>query len=705
MNLMDMLWEGAEAVRPPAEFSGLYDNETVDQPSSTNNVYYLPTVFTKLQKDTCEAVVQIFGPALTRQLVAKGQRASINSLLDSDEPVFNGQSDNHDIDSGELGPLLFDQLIRLSRHPSLVVDHFIPKKLLLLEVKDRLLHMSGKLMFFNRLVDLISQKYENATSGDELNDYNLLVLAESVKELEWIEGLIIGKKLNYLNLSAGKLYDEDEKLSFFVKEESVDDEQQAFEFKKRRKHFVARHSKTKGSTPVFTLHLMTSRQLYQGYTTSTPIDMIVSFDSEIDVESDSFELLRTNNKVNNRSLTGTLMKSPVIIPVSLFSIEHIITMLPRPDFQLGQTTSVSEKSWKLKVANAFIANRFRLFKEPDANFYLEAYGRNFSLLLEWLFHWDKVELSPKVKQLLRYAEEVCLTFSDEKLESRLNDNYLLTLGKTFADTANGWDNTSQAVFHDHTSMNYELFKERFAEFLNSRINQAETLIREGNTNILPVFRESEAKRQEEIDKDEELVGNEYRKLRRLNDEANALDRKFNRCENEHTQVLALESETKEMLAHLEDVILNKSEDDLTTLLEEQKSLLTQLEEEKSKLEEEYVKLVEDTELLRTEYQSKSAVAVQAISSLKSAKALQSQLEAKLSGQGLTTLPRLARKDEYLAYEAKLNRLRQENAFIKLFFLARLDQLLKERSAILDSTTSGSSSRLSNRISRASTPFT
>lgn len=694
---MDILSDNGESSRIPSYDSTMYPAEN-RAPPPPNNVYYLPTIFTKLQKDMSEVVVQIFRAPLARQLVVKSQRTSINSLLES-EPVEN-ESNNQEMDLEELSALMFDQLKQLSCHPSLVVDHFIPKKLLLLELKDRLLHMSGKLVFFDRLVDLIAQKYEQ--DGEDLQDYNLLVVAGSVKEIEWIEGQIIGKKLNYVNLSARKLYDAEDKARF-VKEDSVDDDQQSSEFRSRRRHFVARRNKPRSQIGQFTLHLVTSRQLYLSYSSSTPFDMIVSFDSEIDVESASIELLRANNKTNNKSLTGELIKTPVVVPVSLFSIEHIITLHPRPLPNLGPLAD-TEKAWKLKVIRSFVANRFQLFTHPDSNFYLETYGCNFSSLREWLFHWETAELL-NVKQLSEYSDVVSVSCSDQKLENRLNENFLQALAQIFAETANGWDSPPSISIVDDASLDYESFKKKFAKFLNNRTAQAETLIHEGSTNILPGFRDAEAKRQEEIDRDEDLVGETYRKFRKLNEEASLVDKKFDRFEIEHSRVLAQEAEARDMLTHLEDVVTNKDEEELKILVEEQQALLQQLGDEKTKLDNEYKKLSEDTEVLRTEYQATSADALENTDSLNSAKTLQEKFSARLNRPGMTNLPALARKNELMAYKTESRKLKQENAFIKLLFATRLDQLVKERNVIFDSTNSGSSSRPSNRMSRASTPFT
>lgn len=56
------------------------------------------------------------------------------------------------------------------------------------------------------------------------------------------------------------------------------------------------------------------------------------------------------------------------------------------------------------------------------------------------------------------------------------------------------------------------------------------------------------------------------------------------------------------------------------------------------------------------------------------------------------------------YELRANKLRKENAFLKLLFLSYLDKMVKERNATVDNTGSGLSSRPSNRVSRGSTPF-
>lgn len=703
MNLTDMLSGAAPAgVQLQQDFSYHFDTNMVPETEANRtSVHYLPTVMSRLQKDVSEAVVQIFASALLTELHTKKNRTSINWLLESELTMNNDDGVAH----ARMVSLMFNQLRTICMHSSLVVDHFIPKKLLLLEIKERLLHMSGKLDLFNRIVDLIGEQYERGTSPLS-DDYNMLVVADSVRELERIEGLIIGKKLRYHNHSMPKLYEEER--SKFIKEESVDEGEQNVEFRQRRRHFVARQSrKRKSAESELVLHLITTRQLCLSYSSSTSFDLVFAFDAAIDLTSPSVELLRSSNRANRDLMQTRQLKTPVIIPTPVYSIEHLIKAIPFPDIPLGQLNSKAESEWQSKVLNAYIVNRFRLFRESDKDFFIENYGRNLASLKQWLFQWDVTPAPSSLNHLQKYTDELILRTSDDKLEARLRENHLIALGYIFSAQTNGWDNASMCKFEESVAepvIDYNIFKKRLAEFLNGRMEQVDTLIREGLVNIIPKSRELESQKQDEIDADETLVGEQYRKLRKLNEDATVVDRKFNRAESEHLRLKTAESEASEMLSHLKEVVLGKSEEAIGQLIEKHTSLCKQLEEEKDKLEEEHKKVVQESESLRAQYQSESSNAVQATIALQAMKDKKVSLETKLTGPGMELLPSLARKDELAIYETKLYKLQLENAFLGLLFTLRFDKLVKDRTAVLESTSLGSSSRPSNRISRASTPF-
>lgn len=706
MNLMDMLSQDPAQLQPAQspELQLFAENACSTSPLDRefNNVFYLPTVMTKLQKDMSEAVVQIFRSGLEKEIRSRRLRASINSLLDNTE-IFGNPDTLSLAERAQVVRLMLDQLKSICMHPSLVVDHFIPKKLLLLDIKERLLKMLGKLDLFNRIVDLISETYERPGAQ---GDFHLLVVAESIKELEWIEGLILGKKLYYRNLSTRKLFEEEEKPRF-VKEESIDEEN--VEFKRRRRHFVARHTR-RSSQPYFSLTLITTRQLYQNPLSGVQFDQIISFDAEIDLNSPSIELMRANNRASRVSM-HVQVKTPVIIPTPIFSVEHLLRVLPGPGGLELKNSSDAQMTWQLLVLNVFVANRYKLFSDHHEDFFIENYGRNLSVLRDWLFNWDRVQL-PSVF-LLKYTNQLSFNWTDEKLESRLKENLLASLTRIFTQEAEASLTRilSQEAEAQHSQADisgvtdYETFKRKLAEFLSDRAAQVDTLIREGLLNILPKFRDEESKRQQEIDRDEELVGEEYRKLRKLNDDAIVVEKKFLRADTEYARVEATQKETQTMLEYLDETLKSKNEDELTTLIDEQSKLLQQLEEEKSKLDAEYTKVDEESEALRGKYQTKSTDAVEATSQLNAAKATYDQIFSKLNGPGMKLLPSLTKKDEQMTFDFQLSKVNKESAFIVQLFGLRLDKLIKERTAILESTSTGSSSRPSNRISRASTPFT
>lgn len=639
-----------------------------------SSIFRLPTIMTKLQREMSEAVLQIFREALEDEIALRRQRASINSLLE------NSDAGDTAVVRAKLVHLIFEQLKTITMHPALVVDHFIPKKILLLEIKERLLSMSGKLELFNRIVDLIAETYETP----QQDSFNLLVVAESIKELEWVEGVVIGKKVKYHNLSTRKLFDDEVK---FVKEESVDDEN--IEYRRKRRHLMSRMVPKSSSD--FTLHLVTSRQLYLS-PLNTQFDMVFSFDANLDVESPSIELMRSNNRAITLQFAS---KTPVIIPTPIYSIEHLVVALPKP------LSPSEEVTWKLQVINAYAFNRHRLFGEDNGEFFVDNYGRNLSLIRQWLLHWSKVRLPNFLQQ---YTDELFLHWTDEKLQARLGEDFLAPLAQIFSDDAK-WDNASQARIPSEDVTDYDTFKKHLANFLNDRTDQVETLVKQGLISIIPQFRIAETARQQEIDHDEDVVGEQYRKLRKLNEDANAVDRKFSRAEADHSKAEGLQEETQNMLNHLTEILKTKTHEELQYLINEQTLVLGLLEDEKVKLDGELAKITEESEVVRGEYQTKSTEAVTASGLLSAAKEKETELQAHLSGPGMQVLPSLARRDEKATFDVKLMKLNRENEFFLHLFSSRLDRLVRERTNILESTSTGSSSRPSNRISRASTPFT
>lgn len=690
MNLMDMLSSdpGLNSVHEGEDtFFETLRQQELERPEIT--VHYLPCAMSTLQKDMSEAVVQIFSNLLDSEICMRKKRTSINTLLENSTLL---KDDECLITESLL--LMYNQLVTISMHPSLLVDHFISKGLLLLSPKDRLIDLSGKMHLFNELIDFLESKFD---SQKQLNDYDLLVVAHSVKELELIEGLIVGKKLIYHNASSGKLYEE---YSAPVKSKIdtyYEDSPTADGWRRLRLHNrIMASTKPK---PKLVLHLITSNQLCNSYSSNGTIDLVFSFDTELDLSSPGLDLLRRNNRASLGLIPQR--ETPLFIPIQTFSIEHIGHVLaPLDPFHSSER---NEDTWRLKVLKAFVVNRSHLFIPESVSKFPTNYKTLFTNIGDWLFNWDKMRLPNGLDSLDKFSDQIVLDTQDAKIISSLKENHLTSLSSTFMPLSSKKHFNFDASNTDPKQpIEYQTLKRELALFLNNRAEEVESLIDDGLNLVLPDLRKVETSRQIELDSLEVQVGERYRKLRKLNDTLESVDKKFNRVEIDHQNLQNQAAESKKLFVHLEDVTNNKSEEEIITMTKEQASIFQDLEVELKRLEDEYKALTDECESAREAYQAKSTDAVKTTGKLNSVLQKSKSLEHKLNGPGMRLLPSLAREDELAIYERKLKRVASESKFLNLLFTMRYDSLVKERTSSMEYAAS-LSSRLNNR-SRASTPF-
>jgi hypothetical protein len=143
---------------------------------------------------------------------------------------------------------------------------------------------------------------------------------------------------------------------------------------------------------------------------------------------------------------------------------------------------------------------------------------------------------------------------------------------------------------------------------------------------------------------------------------------------------------------------------LKEALENQEQFLQDLNTELKVLSDEYEKINEENDSIRLKYQTSSTEAVQLSTQLAKLREQNLQIEQKLNGPGMRSLPLLIKKDFLASYGTELTKIKKSNAFLANFFKEKLDKITKERQVIIEATASGSSSRPSNRISRATTPL-
>lgn len=704
------------------------NNQPIDQPE--NGVYFFPTVLTPLQKDIIEMFIKVFGPEFVKEISLKRLRTRIHSLLGEEtEHTMNGNGETMKGSNGTSETLgsagsnemrateapelsfnskvdfLLDQIQVATNHPSLLVDHFLPKKLLLLEVNERLISMSGKFQLFNRMIDSLIENFFHSVKFKEMPVYNMLVVADSVKELELIEGLIIGKELYYKNVSVLKLYDDNRGIPPNFNQPSKRQQQMKMEQQKREKQqqqasqnlekpsdseneYKRRKTKSLAEEsekykPVVCLHLITSLQLYNNYTSildpSLQFKLIVSFDMNLDSLCPSIELIRNQSQGITESDSA---KIPIIIPVPLFSINHIQCLIPKPSTNsLNRNDTVN---WKCQVLNTLIVNRFNLYDE-DPQFFINTYGSRMEHVYDWLLSWDSVKFPIDESQFMgKYNDKLITHFNDDRLMKKLEKTYLIDINDTKFE-----GDFTLPVF------NYQTVQAKISDLLFKRLKQIEASITKLKQK-LPQIKVAETLRQLSYDRDEELIADNYRKLKRLNEDANFIDRKHIKVDHDITKLADEKRDLEDKVAQLTRL---QSHEHVDAKLKEQEDLISQMTKDQANLDQEYEKLTAESETVRSQYQDSSNEALQLSVQIKKLQDKNSMIEDKSMRPGMRTLPLLIKKDDLHNQEQLLAKLTAENDFLTSYFDDKLDKLINERRAVMDH-----SGRSNNRVSRASTPF-
>lgn len=679
MNLLDMLAgdppqaiyktdEEPLSIIPPL---GNISDKGID---SNNGVHFVPTVLTAMQRDICEIIVQIMRHHLLSEVDARRNRASINSLLEATEnsDVINQGTDSHDMIK-----VLFDQLSIASRHPSLLVDHLMPKKLLLSETNERLLNLSGNLKIFNEIIDGI---INSIRFSDKFDVLNILVVAENVKELELIEGIIIGKQLQYKNLSSRKMYDDNRGIK-------IANVQKLTEHKHKKRRFSDKNPKD-NSEPLC-LYLITTQQLYNHYTPaslseSSAFNLIFSFDQNLDHESPSIELLR--------NVATMRPKTPILIPVPIMSIYHIISQTSKPVGEVGSLSMDRSLSpmhkWRLKVLQSYMVNRFNLFEQTVPSFYRENY-----LSMEELYDWLTTASGKPYPDfnLQKFSDMLNLNYTDEKLLKKLHTDYLEPLIPD--------DNEPQNYQYGQEVRNYKDFKYTLSVVLHERIAELERKRSKIANQKLSTFRKDESERQIEIDHDEDLIAESYREMKKLIEKANVAERISSRAVGETERIQKIQDD----LITKRSTLIESVETATVEAVADQKSHIEELKKELSNVTVELEKLVNEVDETRSNYQQSSAEAAKVSGELSELQEKNIKLQQKLTGPGSRLLPSLFEDDNLHKIQSECKKFELENAFIENIFALKFDKIINERNTILDSS-SGSSTRQVNRISRSATPM-
>lgn len=168
----------------------------MNRSSRKTNVYYLPVGLTNFQRDLVEILVSLHARSFEKE---------VNDLDGHENGNGNSNATMYPQLSDKQMMYMFDHNVRaVANHPCLLVDHYMPRQFLRMEPNEKLINGSDK---FQKLQQLLYNMIHRDRSKypDVLK---IALISHSVRELDLLEGLILGETVRMKRLSGTSLYDE-----------------------------------------------------------------------------------------------------------------------------------------------------------------------------------------------------------------------------------------------------------------------------------------------------------------------------------------------------------------------------------------------------------------------------------------------------------------------------------------------------------------
>ncbi|CCK73016.1 Hda2p KNAG_0M01630 [Huiozyma naganishii CBS 8797] len=166
------------------------------------NTHYLSVTLSEFQKDLVEILVAMHQKNLQTELY--GLKDDQSAAAASKSQLSQHQHYAYPQLSSTQMTYMFDSHIRnLANHPCLLVDHYMPRQFLKMEPIARLIQSSGKFNVLQHLLSVLTN-----TTGTDSRPLKIALVAHSIKELDILEGLLLGQQFRLKRLSGTSLCDE-----------------------------------------------------------------------------------------------------------------------------------------------------------------------------------------------------------------------------------------------------------------------------------------------------------------------------------------------------------------------------------------------------------------------------------------------------------------------------------------------------------------
>lgn len=633
-----------------------------------DQTFYVPAGLAPLQRELFEILVQLHKNSLLSLLKDPEDELTTRLNSEGNQAVKKGLSDQ------VMLALLDANLNLVFNHPYLLVEHYMPKKLLLMESHERLMFASDKFAKFDKLLNLLMGLEKNL---------DLIIVGESVKELDLIEAFILGRDLHYKRYSGAQLYEEKQPIPVapVVTKKPYENRDDDYVAKVHKKSKLKKSSK-------LNLHLITSQKFksfnfYQvtggdssssdntNETKEFKVDFIISFDEHLDKKNDNIEMIRN---LNNDKLI------PLIKLLVLNSKTHGMLkyhgesspVLPQEHLKEGAETEEDLSQDKILLYSSLVTRR-----EDSINKYDEQFGR----LLENLkpfFNSPKSELWP-ISGLPNFKIQ-----NKTDIINSINTDYSFDIFRKF----NSDFKTDNVIISDEIDL--KEYKILLTKLTIDRIEGIEEFIN-NEVNSLESKREYCTNEQNNIEDVKVKLGGMFKESKKLEQDLEGIDKTNERLTNELNKYTEINNELKSENEKLNKIISKEivlNEDDLDKEIE-------QLTKELNSLTDSNTALSSQIDSLRTEYQHITTTAAEKSNLVKSLTAENTALTSKLNGPGLK-LRQLQNEDAQIVNAETIKRLNKNLVFLQRYN-SNLNDVVKQRISSLPVGRNG-------RLYRSTTPF-
>ena len=166
-------------------------------------MYYIPVGLTSLQKDLIEILLCMHAESFLEEFgPSEAVMQSAAQIKTEKEPEAVEGLGLGPLTPTQMNTMLLRHLRAVANHPCLLVDHYMPRKFLLMEPGEELIAMSEKFRVLNQMMEAILSRRRRQ------RPLQLVLVSHSVKELDLIEGFMLGKMVKIKRLSGTSLFDE-----------------------------------------------------------------------------------------------------------------------------------------------------------------------------------------------------------------------------------------------------------------------------------------------------------------------------------------------------------------------------------------------------------------------------------------------------------------------------------------------------------------